>query len=104
MDEHHHTLQDLFAQLGLDDTPAGIRRFIRAHGPLGDDVKLSDASFWSPSQAALLREKLKEDADWSNAVDTLNTMLRSTVRELPQAEGSDTGAAHGGEDTASNPR
>ncbi len=90
MDPHHHTLSDLFAQLGLDESTAGIRRFVRAHAPLNDEVKLPDADFWSPSQAGLLREKLKEDADWSQAVDTLNTMLRSPVKDLPLAEDVDT--------------
>lgn len=91
MDTHHHTLSALFAQLGLDESPSGIRQFIRTHAPLGDEVKLYNADFWSPSQASLLREKLKEDADWSQAVDTLNTMLRSPVRDLPQADDADGG-------------
>lgn len=90
MDTHHHTLSALFAQLGLDDSSAGIRRFVRTHAPLSDDVKLPDADFWTPSQAALLREKWKEDADWSQTVDTLNTMLRSPVRDLPVADDADT--------------
>jgi hypothetical protein len=76
MNEHHHDLDALFAQLGLDASPQSIETFVRLHRPLPDTVKLADAPFWSPTQAAFLRETVKEDADWAQVVDSLDAMLR----------------------------
>lgn len=76
MEQHHHDLSSLFEQLGMDSTPEAIQAFVRAHRPLAPEVKLAHASFWSDSQAAFLREKVKEDADWAVVVDTLDAMLR----------------------------
>jgi len=39
-------------------------------------VKIADAPFWTPAQAAFLREKLNEDADWAELVDQLSAALR----------------------------
>ncbi|MEY4907632.1 MAG: hypothetical protein RL260_1350 [Pseudomonadota bacterium] len=84
MDTLFHSMQELFAQLGLNDEPAAIRAFIAQHRPLPLEIRLFDAPFWSPSQRALIREKLQEDGDWSVLIDTLNTQLRA-VPPLPQA-------------------
>ena len=77
MDFPNHDLQALFAQLGLADEPAQIAHFIDQHSPLQQDVRLADASFWNPAQAAFLREDLLEDADWAEAIDELDTCLRA---------------------------
>ena len=71
-----HPFSDLFAQLGLADDPASIRRFIADHAPLADGPRLEEAPFWSPAQAQLLREERIEDADWAIVVDQLNLALR----------------------------
>ena len=71
-----HPFSDLFAQLGLADDPASIRRFIADHAPLADGLRLEEAPFWSPAQAQLLREERIEDADWAIVVDQLNLALR----------------------------
>ncbi|WP_338416130.1 DUF2789 domain-containing protein [uncultured Sphaerotilus sp.] len=78
MDSLFHSMKELFAQLGLDDDPAAIRAFIAQHRPLPLETRLFDAPFWSPSQSALIREKLQEDGDWSVLIDTLNTQLRAS--------------------------
>ena len=78
MDTLFHSMKELFAQLGLDDDPAAIRAFIAQHRPLPLETLLFDAPFWSPSQSALIREKLQEDGDWSVLIDTLNTQLRAS--------------------------
>jgi hypothetical protein len=78
MDTLFHSMQELFAQLGLDDDPAAIRTFIAQHHPLPLEIRLFDAPFWSPSQRALIREKLQEDGDWSVLIDTLNSQLRAS--------------------------
>lgn len=71
-----HRLADLFAQLGLASDDAGMQAFIRAHAPLPGDIRVEDAAFWSPAQARLLGETLREDADWAEVVDHLSLVLR----------------------------
>lgn len=71
--QHFH---DLFAQLGLADDDAHIRQFLAAHKPLAGDIKLADAPFWTPAQAAFLHEALQDDSDWAEVADQLNTALR----------------------------
>lgn len=77
MENPFHRFTELFAQLGLVMDEAGIQAFLASHSPLSPQVLLADAPFWSPSQAALLREQLLEDADWAEVVDRLNLALRS---------------------------
>ncbi len=76
MNPSFHRLPELFAQLGLPNDELGIARFLNIHARLAPHVKLADAPFWSPSQAALLREELLEDADWAEVVDQLDVALR----------------------------
>ena len=38
-------------------------------------MKISEAPFWTPAQAALLKEEILEDADWAVVVDELNVRL-----------------------------
>lgn len=76
MDAFYHRFSELFQQLGLSRDPAEIRTFIERHAPLAPDIRLEDAVFWTPAQSALLREKLLDDADWSEVVDQLSLALR----------------------------
>ncbi|MDR9752667.1 DUF2789 domain-containing protein [Pseudomonas sp. SZMC_28357] len=80
MDSPTHDLQGLFDQLGLDSSEAGIDGFIAANSPLPDDKKLIDADFWSPQQAAFLKEQLREDADWARVVDELNLRMHQKTQ------------------------
>jgi len=82
MDASFHRFSELFAQLGLPAEPAAIEDFLRSHGPLAPELQLADAPFWTPSQATLLRESLRADADWAEVVDQLNAALRL---DLPPA-------------------
>ena len=74
MDALFHPLSELFAQLGLPHRADEIAVFIETHHGL--TVPLIEAPFWSPSQAAFLAEALAEDADWAEAVDHLDALLR----------------------------
>ena len=76
MELSYHSLESLFAQLGLADDRASIEAFIVSHSPLPNSVELADASFWTPAQSAFLREEILEDADWAEVVDELDAMLR----------------------------
>ncbi len=70
-----HSIRNLFAQLGLPTDQASIDEFIVTHSPLPDNMRLSDAPFWTPAQATFLREEILEDADWAEVVDQLNASL-----------------------------
>ncbi|HEY1028330.1 MAG TPA: DUF2789 domain-containing protein [Pseudomonas sp.] len=72
-----HDLPALFKQLGLPNDAASINAFISTHSPLPAGRSLADAAFWSPAQAALLREEILEDADWAEVIDQLNLRLHS---------------------------
>ena len=85
MNASHHPMQELFAQLGLPDDETSIQAFIQRHRPLPMNIRIYDAPFWSVSQAALIREKLTEDADWSVLIDTLNVQLRDHPAQGLQA-------------------
>lgn len=76
MAQSFHALPELFAQLGLSARNQDIDTFILTHGPLPSGVALADAPFWSAAQATFLREALAEDADWAEAVDHLDALLR----------------------------
>lgn len=76
MENSQHTFSELFAQLGLLADAASIEAFIAAHAPLPHQSALADAPFWTPAQAAFLREALEEDADWAELIDLLDARLR----------------------------
>jgi len=78
MDEPMHRFHQLFAQLGLPSDAAGIAGFLQANWPLPGDVALPDATFWTASQAAFLRDALLQDADWAQQVEELSQALRQT--------------------------
>ncbi|HZV54992.1 MAG TPA: DUF2789 domain-containing protein [Rhodocyclaceae bacterium] len=81
MEAPFHSMDNLFAQLGLPADEVAIRRFIASHRPLPAGIQLFDASFWTPAQAAFLREQILVDADWAEVIDELNgelTELRTT--------------------------
>ena len=76
MDTSDHRLPNLFAQLGLPSDAAAMATFIGKHRPLNGSVKLHEASWWSPSQSALLKEAIEDDAEWAEAADELDALLR----------------------------
>ncbi len=76
MDNPFHSFSDLFSQLGLPADDAGIAAFLHTHAPLAAGVPLAEAPFWTPAQAALLKEELLEDADWAEVVDRLSAALQ----------------------------
>lgn len=75
MDMSEHTMQNLFQQLGLDNSEQAIEYFIQHH-ELPENIRLENAPFWSPAQSAFLKECLAADSDWAEVVDQLNVQLR----------------------------
>ena len=75
MNANLHTMSNLFAQLGLPAEAPAIEDFIAAHRPLGNDIALYRAPFWTAAQRAFLKEEIIEDADWATVIDELNVRL-----------------------------
>ena len=76
MDTQLHTLNKLFAQLGLPADSEAIDRFIATHHPLDNGIALYRAPFWNSAQRSFLKEEIIEDADWAGVIDELNSRLR----------------------------
>lgn len=74
MESSFHSLENLFLQLGLDNSTASIDAFVQ-NNKLAHDETLQDASCWTPAQSAFIEECLNEDSDWAEVVDQLNVML-----------------------------
>lgn len=67
-------MTNLFLQLGLDASEAGIAGFIKAH-QLPVDISLADAPFWNAGQRQFLVEQIEKNAAWAIVVDQLNESL-----------------------------
>jgi NAD(P)H-dependent FMN reductase len=79
MSENFFHFHDLFAQLGLPNSPEAIANFLNLHRPLPDDILLADAPFWDEAQAEFLREsRLQDTPDWTQLIDQLSEALRAT--------------------------
>ena len=77
MESSIHTLNNLFAQLGLPSDDSAIEDFIKTHQHLAGNLTLAEAPFWSTAQAAFLREEILKDADWAEVIDQLNVRLHA---------------------------
>ncbi len=75
MELFSHNLTSLFEQLGLESSPQAINGFVTQHRLYGGE-NLYEAAFWQPAQRRFLNEALNADADWSEAIDLLDTLLR----------------------------
>ncbi|WP_040260587.1 DUF2789 family protein [Pseudomonas massiliensis] len=80
MEDVHHDLESLFAQLGLGTSAEEIDRFIDEH-QLPGDVKVSEAPFWSQAQASFLKEAIMADGEEAPWVDELNTRLHHDANQ-----------------------
>ncbi|BBN60475.1 DUF2789 family protein [Hydrogenovibrio marinus] len=76
MDVSEHTLETLFQQLGLPNEQAEVEAFVEMHKPLPLSVPLAEADFWNDGQAAFIVEAFADDAEWIEAVDQLDALLR----------------------------
>ena len=75
MDTSSHTMQALFAQLGLPNSDIAIDNFMQ-NNHLPAEIPLERAAFWSAGQAQFIREAITQDADWAEVVDHLDAQLR----------------------------
>jgi hypothetical protein len=75
MDTSSHTMQTLFAQLGLPNSDIAMDNFMQ-NNHLPAEIPLERAAFWSAGQAQFIREAISLDADWAEVVDHLDAQLR----------------------------
>ena len=75
MDTSSHTMQALFAQLGLPNSDIAMDNFMQ-NNHLPAEIPLERAAFWSAGQAQFIREAISLDADWAEVVDHLDAQLR----------------------------
>jgi hypothetical protein len=75
MDTSSHTMQALFAQLGLPNSDIAMDNFMQ-NNHLPTEIPLERAAFWSAGQAQFIREAITQDADWAEVVDHLDAQLR----------------------------
>nr|WP_086939086.1 DUF2789 domain-containing protein [Thaumasiovibrio occultus] len=75
MELFSHNLSALFEQLGLSSSPTDIKSFVSNHRLISGET-ITEAPFWHPSQRRFINEALEEDADWAEAIDLLDTLLR----------------------------
>lgn len=70
----NYTINELFAQLGLDNDDTAIENFIQAN-QLAESTLLIDAPFFDDAQKAFLKEEKEKNAVWAIVIDELNARL-----------------------------
>ncbi len=68
------SLEMLFSQLGLANSPAAIELYVHTH-QLPAHMSLHEAPFWNKAQRSLLISHLVQDDDWAIWIDELNQQL-----------------------------
>jgi hypothetical protein len=81
MQTPHHSLRELFQQLGLPSEPLAIDDFILRHRAESSGRALADAPVWNAAQAAFLREAIAADADWALPAEWLQQALCGPAAE-----------------------
>ena len=76
MGEPEYTINELFAQLGLDNSDEAIDAFIEKN-QLAKDEKLIESEVWSKQQCMFLQEEWKKDAAWVEVIDDLNVRMHA---------------------------
>ena len=76
--EPSYSINDLFAQLGLDSSDAAIDAFIE-NNQLSKDEDLTKSKIWDEKQRMFLQEEWKKDAVWVEIIDELNVRLHPTA-------------------------
>lgn len=76
-----YTMNDLFAQLGLDSSDEAIETFIQ-NNQLPENTSLKEAPFLDEQQKMFICEEWKRDAVWSLVIDELNVRLHES-QETP---------------------
>lgn len=75
MDISPKSLSGLFRQLGLPDDDKSVEDFVASHNAPPAGGPIWDEPFWSPAQAAFLKEAWEADSDWVEVIDELGALL-----------------------------
>ena len=84
LNQNTPSLELLFSQLGLANSPAAIELYVRTH-QLPARQNLHDAAFWNRSQRDFLISHLVQDDDWAMWIDELNQQLHLDAYKLQTA-------------------
>lgn len=76
--EPDYTINDLFAQLGLDSSDEAIDAFVDKN-KLAKDEELIKSDIWDDNQRMFLQEEWTKDAAWVEVIDDLNVRLHPTA-------------------------
>lgn len=69
-----YNMNELFAQLGLENSDEAIDSFIEKN-KLAKDEALIESDIWTEKQRMFLQEEWKKDAVWVEVIDELNVRL-----------------------------
>ncbi|MFZ3075675.1 MAG: DUF2789 family protein [Psychrobacter glacincola] len=72
--EPEYSMNELFAQLGLDSSDEAIDLFIEKH-QLAKNEELIKSDVWNDSQRMFLQEEWTQDAAWVETIDELNVRM-----------------------------
>ena len=72
--EPEYSMNELFAQLGLDSSDEAINSFIEKH-QLAKNEELIKSDVWNDSQRMFLQEEWTQDAAWVETIDELNVRM-----------------------------
>ncbi|MFC6381850.1 DUF2789 domain-containing protein [Psychrobacter glacincola] len=72
--EPEYSMNELFAQLGLDSSDEAIDSFIEKH-QLAKNEELIKSDVWNDSQRMFLQEEWTQDAAWVEIIDELNVRM-----------------------------
>ena len=72
--EPEYSMNELFAQLGLDSSDEAIDSFVE-NNKLAKEEKVIEAAVWNDNQRALLQEQWNKDAAWVEVIDDLNVRM-----------------------------
>lgn len=76
--EPDYSINDLFAQLGLDSSDEAIDQFVEKN-QLAKDEKLIESGIWNDNQRMFLQEEWNKDAAWVEVIDDLNVRLHPSA-------------------------
>ncbi|MGP9556068.1 DUF2789 family protein [Psychrobacter sp. AOP7-A1-24] len=76
--EPEYTMNELFAQLGLDSSDEAINTFIEKNA-LAKEEKLTESNIWTDNQRMFLQEEWQKDAAWVETIDELNVRLHPSA-------------------------
>jgi hypothetical protein len=72
--EPEYSMNELFAQLGLDSSDEAISSFIEKH-QLTKNEELIKSDVWNDCQRMFLQEEWTQDAAWVETIDELNVRM-----------------------------